>query len=43
VTHAVEIGPGKVLAGLVKRIAKQITVLSISDVDGIERAREFLS
>jgi [acyl-carrier-protein] S-malonyltransferase len=43
VTHALEIGPGKVLAGLVKRISKQITVLSISDVDGVERAREFLS
>ncbi len=43
VTHALEIGPGKVLAGLVKRIAKQITVLSINDVEAIERAREFLS
>jgi [acyl-carrier-protein] S-malonyltransferase len=43
VTHALEIGPGKVLAGLVKRIAKQITVLSVSDVEGVERAHEFLS
>lgn len=32
VTHALEIGPGKVLAGLVKRIAKEIQVLSVSDV-----------
>jgi [acyl-carrier-protein] S-malonyltransferase len=38
VTHALEIGPGKVLAGLVKRITKQITVLSVSDLDSIDRA-----
>lgn len=38
VTHALEIGPGKVLAGLVKRITKQITVLSVSDLESIDRA-----
>lgn len=43
VTHALEIGPGKVLAGLVKRITKQIKVLSVSDMVGIERVSAFLS
>lgn len=42
VALALEIGPGKVLAGLVKRIAKQITVVGVSDVEGIERARQAL-
>lgn len=43
VTHALELGPGKVLAGLVKRIAKQIKVLSVNDMAGIERVSAFLS
>ena len=38
VTHALEIGPGKVLAGLVKRIAKEIKVLSVSDAAGVREA-----
>jgi len=42
VTHALELGPGKVLAGLVKRIAKSIKVLSVSDPAGIEAAAAFL-
>jgi [acyl-carrier-protein] S-malonyltransferase len=42
VTHALEIGPGKVLAGLVKRITKQITVLGVSDVESIDRAAALL-
>lgn len=42
VTHALEIGPGKVLAGLVKRITKSIRVLSVSDAASIERVRAFL-
>ncbi|MBK8257126.1 MAG: ACP S-malonyltransferase [Polyangiaceae bacterium] len=42
VTHALEIGPGKVLAGLVKRIAKQIKVLNVSDPDSIAKVPSFL-
>ena len=42
VTRALEIGPGKVLAGLVKRIDKRITVLSVSDPESIARIPEFL-
>jgi [acyl-carrier-protein] S-malonyltransferase len=38
VTHVLEIGPGKVLAGLVKRIAKEIAVVSVGDPAGIEAA-----
>jgi len=41
VTHALEIGPGKVLAGLVKRIDKRISVLSVSDPESIARIPEF--
>jgi [acyl-carrier-protein] S-malonyltransferase len=42
VTHALEIGPGKVLAGLVKRIDKRISVLSVGDPDSIGKIPEFL-
>jgi [acyl-carrier-protein] S-malonyltransferase len=35
VTHAIEVGPGKVLAGLVKRIEKGITVLPCSDAASV--------
>jgi [acyl-carrier-protein] S-malonyltransferase len=43
VTHALEIGPGKVLAGLVKRIAKGIQVLGVVDAEGVERVGAFLA
>jgi len=39
VTLALEIGPGRVLAGLIKRIDKRIRVLSVTDPDSIEKLR----
>lgn len=36
ITHAIEIGPGKVLAGLGKRIAKELRIISVGDVAGLE-------
>jgi [acyl-carrier-protein] S-malonyltransferase len=43
VTHALEIGPGKVLAGLVRKIDKRIAVHGVSDPDGLAKVREFLN
>jgi [acyl-carrier-protein] S-malonyltransferase len=40
VTSFVEIGPGKVLGGLVKRISKDVSVSNIEDVAGIKAAAE---
>jgi [acyl-carrier-protein] S-malonyltransferase len=42
ITHALEIGPGRVLAGLAKRIDKRIAVLSVSDGESIAKIPEFL-
>ena len=47
ITHALEIGPGKVLAGLVKRNAPKdgtpIRVLSVSDVASLDQVAAFLA
>lgn len=43
VTHALEIGPGKVLAGLVKRIDKRIRVIGVSDPTSIASLESELS
>jgi len=42
ITHALEIGPGKVLAGLAKRIDKRVAVLSVGDAEGITKIPAFL-
>jgi [acyl-carrier-protein] S-malonyltransferase len=42
VTHALEIGPGKVLANLAKRIAKDIRVLSVGDAATLDEVGAFL-
>jgi [acyl-carrier-protein] S-malonyltransferase len=43
VTRALEIGPGKVLAGLVKRIDKRISVLPVGDSEAVAKVPEFLA
>jgi [acyl-carrier-protein] S-malonyltransferase len=42
VTRALEIGPGKVLASLAKRIDKRVSVLSAGDVESVAKVAEFL-
>ena len=42
VRRALEIGPGKVLAGLAKKIAKDIAVLSVNDVPSLDKVTAFL-
>jgi [acyl-carrier-protein] S-malonyltransferase len=39
---ALEIGPGKVLAGLVRRIAKEVRVLSVNDPASLDQVAQFL-
>lgn len=43
VTRALEIGPGKVLANMTKRIDKRITVLSVGDSESVGKVAEFLA
>ncbi len=38
ITHVVECGPGKVLAGLIKRIDRDLEVLSVNDPDSLAQA-----
>lgn len=41
-TTFLELGPGKVLAGLMKRIDKSVTVISVDDIASLETALETL-
>jgi [acyl-carrier-protein] S-malonyltransferase len=43
VKRSLEIGPGKVLAGLMKRTAKEVEVLSVGDTASLERVAAFLN
>jgi [acyl-carrier-protein] S-malonyltransferase len=43
ITHAIEIGPGKVLAGLGRRIAKEMKIHSVGDVASLDALAEFLA
>lgn len=36
VTHFLEIGPGRALSGMVKKIDRSVTVHSVSDMEGVE-------
>jgi [acyl-carrier-protein] S-malonyltransferase len=42
VTRALEIGPGKVLSGLVKRIEKDMALMSVGDAASLDRVPGFL-
>jgi [acyl-carrier-protein] S-malonyltransferase len=43
ITHALELGPGQVLAGLAKKTDKSLKVLSVQDAAGIQLVSEFLA
>jgi [acyl-carrier-protein] S-malonyltransferase len=43
VTHVVECGPGRVLAGLTKRIAPELEGVSLADADALQEARTRLT
>ena len=42
-TTFVEVGPGNVLSGLVKRIDRSVKTVSVNSVESLERAREALA
>ncbi len=43
VTHVIEIGPGKVLQGMVKRIAPQVMALAVADAESLKSTLEALA
>ena len=43
VTTFVEVGPGNVLSGLVKRIDRSVKTMSVNTLDSLERAQEALA
>lgn len=43
VTHMVELGPGKVLSGLVRRIAKDVVVLNVEDPSSLDKTLDALA
>jgi len=43
VTTFVEVGPGNVLSGLIKRIDRSVRAISVNDLASLEKAREVLS
>jgi [acyl-carrier-protein] S-malonyltransferase len=43
VTAYVEVGPGNVLSGLIRKIHRDATVLNFSDLDGLSAVRELMS
>jgi len=43
IERAIEIGPGRVLATLVRRIDKRVKVLSVGDLVGLQKVGEFLA
>ena len=43
VTHVLEIGPGKVLAGLIRRVSKELKVLSVGDAAAVREVGSFLN
>ena len=43
ISHAIEIGPGKVLAGLGRRIAKEMKILSVGDVASVAAVADFFA
>ncbi len=42
ITHALELGPGSVLAGLMKKTVPSIAVLSVDGPDALAKVPEFL-
>ena len=43
VTHAVEVGPGQVLAGLVRRCERSLSTYSVGDPASLAKLEEVLS